>query len=126
MVDYAEHQFRMGDDMSLADIDPPRLEYIWRWFLELSDCREIGMTAGSIQHQEILAWGTLHGIDVSASETFALRRLDRAYLAYCFAKNNPDKQQSISGTLGAVADQAQAKRELEKMRKDRRTVISKK
>ena len=116
----------MGDDMSMEDIDPPRLEYVWRWFTELSDCRELGMAAGAIQHQEILAWGTLRGIEVSAAETAALRSIDRAYLSYCYAKMNPDKQQSVSNMLSDVAAEAAARRDLEKSRRERRTAISKK
>jgi hypothetical protein len=107
----------MQDDATLEDIDPPALVYVWNWFAELIDCRELGMSAGAILYQEIAAWAKLRAVDVSPVEVEALRKLDRAYLAFQYAKNNPD--QTISGSLADVAEQAKMKREMERERTKR-------
>ncbi len=104
---FANNEFRRPDDMTLTAWDMPRLAYIWHWFCDLNNCREIGMAAGSITHREIAAWSELCAINVSPAEVNALRRIDQAYLEYNNDKTNP-KQGSISDNLSAAAEAAKA------------------
>lgn len=105
--------------MTRTEWEPPRLQYIWRWFTELSPCREMGYGAGAITHREIAAWSTLKRIGVTPSEVAAIRAVDVAFLAWSNAKNFPESQQpiSVSDALGNLAASAKAQKDNEQARR---------
>lgn len=59
---------------------PAEVEYLWQWFVALSDTRQAGMAANPLTFSEIEAFGRLTLNRPTAWEVDVLRRLDRAVL----------------------------------------------
>ena len=96
------------------DSEPPVLSYVWRWWGDLADCRESGFGVfGPLMHREILAWATIHKIEISAAECDALRQIDRAFRTYLADKDKPAEKRP-SDALAEAAFIAQAERNARK------------
>lgn len=76
----------------VEDAIPPTLEYLWRWYGMLVDCREYGFEIiGVLTHQEIGAWAKLLKINISPVEVLILRRLDRAFVSVHSGKKGEER-----------------------------------
>lgn len=61
---------------------PSELEYIYRWFVELSSTRQSGMSMSPIVYQEIQAWAALSKLELSQFEIRTIKRIDVLYLQH--------------------------------------------
>lgn len=102
MLDYARAIFARPEGANYPEPEPPRLDYLWGWFCQLSDWRVVGFSLGAISHLEIEAWARLMRIELFPSEVDALRRLDRAYRLHAQAASAPPKPNFTQG-LDALA-----------------------
>jgi hypothetical protein len=85
----------MLDEGQVSGADPsPLFAYLWDWFNDLSDWREMGsMAIGPLSHREIEAWSRLLCVNISPSEVDVLRQIDREYRSALYEKQNPKKAQ---------------------------------
>lgn len=90
VVEYAKRQFRaqaqveivpppVGEDNSQ---DKPVLVYLWQWFNDLTDWRDLSFGVGALSHQEIESWARLFRVDISPFEVDVIRRIDREFRAW--------------------------------------------
>jgi hypothetical protein len=63
-----------------APVLPDHLEYIWKYYTQLSGTRQNGMAINPINHQEILAWCQLHRIRLHSWEIFSIIGIDSAFI----------------------------------------------
>jgi hypothetical protein len=81
---------------------PPCLDYLWRWFLDITYDRENGMGFGYIRSSEYVAWEKLNRLKISISELGVLKMLDRALVDF---KNGDDgKPRERKSLFAQLAD----------------------
>jgi len=116
---FAEDQL---SDEPANDLPEPLFGYLWRWFEQLIDCREVGFAAGPLTYQEIDAWARLMRFDVSPVEATLLRQLDRVYRLAMYERHERERprEKSISGKLEDIRLAAQAQQDLDEQRARRR------
>jgi len=119
LTKFAEDQLA---DAPANDLACPQLGYLWRWFEQLIDCREVGFGAGPLTYQEIDAWARLMRFDVSPVEATLLRQLDRTYRTLLQEKLERDKPKpkSISDKLEDIRLANEAQKALDAERAQRR------
>lgn len=70
----ADKKWLIGE---VAIPDPPdELGYLLFWYWELRGANPRGWRFEPIPHTEILAYGLLHGLEITSFDTGVLRRLD--------------------------------------------------
>lgn len=83
------------------------LDYLWRWFLDLSYDRDIGFGIGYIKSSEYEAWSRLNRVEISPSELAVLKTLDRAFVC---PMDDPTETSSLFNSLKHIDAQNKAKR----------------
>lgn len=67
---------------------PEIMHQVWRWFIDLSAARSVGMGGAlGITYLDIHAYSQLHGIRFESWELSAIRQLDNAFLNSQYEKN---------------------------------------
>ena len=66
------------------DVDPIPLEieYVWAWWLQLHETRQMGMEANHIAYTEVASWSKLMQIQPTCFEIKCIMALDTVYLNY--------------------------------------------
>jgi hypothetical protein len=82
---------------------PPAVAHIWQWFCELSQTRQIGMSAGPITFAEIEAYARLMKIEMHPWAVALIRRIDQAVMAAEREKSQAPKADPNAIPIGDAA-----------------------
>lgn len=100
--------------------DPPCLDYIWHWFRDLSDKREMGFGIAAIKHDAIRAFSDCYGLEISPWEVSVLDDLDTTFRVIRHELDEAEKNKTTPQDLARDREDMRRARIEQKARRGKR------